>query len=1038
MTRSPPEISDHLPIALRAYAAPRFLDPPEPKGSPPKRKRSKMASYWTLVFDTETMTDAGQALRFGTYQVRKTEELVGSGIFYDPAIVTAAELDTLRAYAGSAGLALLTRDEFADRIFYRFGYAYRATIVGINLPFDISRIAIGHSTSHAKDMRGGFSFQISESPWVPRVLVKHVSSSLSFMRFALLGQPDARSHRRKGAKKPHLGGPFVDIGTLAKSLFARSFSLAGLSEHLKVPHPKLGFDEFDGPVTEAMVRYAVRDVQTTWECYSELVHRYAALEIASTPIHKVFSEASIGKGHLLDMGIVPWRKIQPDFPHKILANIMSTYFGGRSEVRIRRELRQVMLCDFLSMYPTVCTLMGLWRFVIAEGVTWEDSTAETRELLATIDVADLQDKAFWRRLPVLVRVRSAADIFPVRARYEDEAQPTIGLNFLTSEQPLWFTLADCIAAKLLTGKAPHVVEAVAFTPGPVQSGLRPIKISGKAEYTVEPTAEDLYRRLIELRQSVKARRDKAQPSEREALDIEQNAIKIAANSTSYGVFAEINVAERAKPTGLMVHSGTDAPFSFDADRVEEPGKFFHPLLASLIAGAARLMLAITETLVTGSELEWSFCDTDSMAIAKPETLGEPEFRKRVHRIVDWFDPLNPYSFGGPILKIEDVNSGIGSGEFAPLYCWAISAKRYCLFNLDKAGQPVIRKASAHGLGHLRAPYAKDDPAPGIPAPQVDLGPMKLELWQHDLWWVIVKAALDGHPDRISLNYHPALAAPAISRYGATTPELLRWFKTYNVGKRYSEQVKPFGFLLALTANPVAPVEVIGKRRGRKPALRLLKPIATFDRDPRNPAATAFDRETGAPVAADALKSLRHALAQYHLRSESKFLNGDYADRGTTRRRHVFATGTEHIGKEANRWEEQFFLGTNPEATPHYGTSTRCPAKLAAEVHEAVTIVRIGAAAQIMGMSRLKLRKALTGDNAALSQLLKSPMLPSLYQEAKLRRAAAAVRIANLRAAVQRFGLREAARLLRMDASNLRRELLRSQPPVKSAKLGSLP
>ena len=47
--------------------------------------------------------------------------------------------------------------------------------------------------------------------------------------------------------------------------------------------------------------------------------------------------------------------------------IMSTYYGGRSEVRFRRvRIAQVLYCDFLSMYPTVCTLMGLWRFVIAE------------------------------------------------------------------------------------------------------------------------------------------------------------------------------------------------------------------------------------------------------------------------------------------------------------------------------------------------------------------------------------------------------------------------------------------------------------------------------------------------------------------------------------------------------------------------------------------------------------------------------------------------------------------------------------------------
>ena len=69
---------------------------------------------------------------------------------------------------------------------------------------------------------------------------------------------------------------------------------------------------------------------------------------------------------------------------------MGSYYGGRTEVRIRREIRQVILCDFLSMYPTVCTLMGLWRFVIAKGFEWRDSTAETRKILNTVDVDVLQ------------------------------------------------------------------------------------------------------------------------------------------------------------------------------------------------------------------------------------------------------------------------------------------------------------------------------------------------------------------------------------------------------------------------------------------------------------------------------------------------------------------------------------------------------------------------------------------------------------------------------------------------------------------------
>ena len=51
-----------------------------------------------------------------------------------------------------------------------------------------------------------------------------------------------------------------------------------------------------------------------------------------------------------------------------------------------------------------------------------------------------------------------------------------------------------------------------------------------------------------------------------------------------------------------------------------------------------------------------------------------------------------------------------------------------------------------------------------------------------------------------------------------------------------------------------------------------------------------------------------ALAQYHLRPESKFLNGDYRDRRRTERRHVAATEVNHIGKEANKWEERYFVG----------------------------------------------------------------------------------------------------------------------------------
>ena len=43
------------------------------------------------------------------------------------------------------------------------------------------------------------------------------------------------------------------------------------------------------------------------------------------------------------MGVRPWRELQPEFPNALLGAIMSSYFGGRAEVRLRREVRQVLL-----------------------------------------------------------------------------------------------------------------------------------------------------------------------------------------------------------------------------------------------------------------------------------------------------------------------------------------------------------------------------------------------------------------------------------------------------------------------------------------------------------------------------------------------------------------------------------------------------------------------------------------------------------------------------------------------------------------------
>jgi hypothetical protein len=198
------------------------------------------------------------------------------------------------------------------------------------------------------------------------------------------------------------------------------------------------------------------------------------------------SEASLGKGCLKEMGIRPWQEVQSQFPDWVTGVIMSGYYGGRSEVHLRRVVTQVLYCDFLSMYPTVCTRMGLSRFVIAKGMEWSDNTADVSSLLERITLDDLQSPHAWHNLATIVQVSADEDVFPVRAPYADETQATIGLNYLRSTIPLWFTLADCIAAKLLTGKWVKVLRAITFKPSAPQDGLSAITLAGNANYRIDP------------------------------------------------------------------------------------------------------------------------------------------------------------------------------------------------------------------------------------------------------------------------------------------------------------------------------------------------------------------------------------------------------------------------------------------------------------------------------------------------------------------------------------------------------------------------
>jgi hypothetical protein len=216
---SAPTITDRLVVSLRAYAGPQFSTLPNPDKPASKAKRpAAPASSWTLIFDCETTTHPGQALRFGAYQFRNGDELDEAGIFYDPDGVLPGELETLRNYTAANGLELRTRESFVDDVFFARAYQLRASIVGFNLPFDISRLAISHATartpvdSMARAMHGGFTFKLSAQKIYPNVRVKHLSQRTALISFAAtMQQRDSRGQRKRELPTPIRRGHFIDV-----------------------------------------------------------------------------------------------------------------------------------------------------------------------------------------------------------------------------------------------------------------------------------------------------------------------------------------------------------------------------------------------------------------------------------------------------------------------------------------------------------------------------------------------------------------------------------------------------------------------------------------------------------------------------------------------------------------------------------------------------------------------------------------------------------------------------------------------------------
>jgi hypothetical protein len=971
----PPALT--LPVAVRGHTS---RDPPRTSSHEQKQHRLRGSGGAVLVFDTETTIDPAQALLFGCWRYYRAHPVLGlhcvdEGLFYaddlpesDPAgfAVLQRVAATARSAAGpDRPLPLLSRAQWISQVFYPAAWEGRATVVGFNLPFDLSRIAIAAAEGRGRNLRG-FSFTFAEGNrtkghterrHVPRVQVKHLNSHAAFIHFASALQQTSSTRGWRGE--------FVDLRTLTYALTGKGHSLKTACRTFGLPGK--ANPDGHGRITPAYIDYCRTDVQRTAQLYQRCVAELESLNLPITPA-RAYSPASLSKAVLDTLGVAPLATRADPLPPEMLGRFMSAFYGGRAECRIRRTEVPVSLVDFTSMYPTLFALMRLWDYCVAQRLDTEDATDAVRGLLASVALDGFFDPALWPQIVGVAQVEPDGDILPVRARYDERKASwndkrktnwNIGVNYFTGSTPLWYAIPDLVASTLLAGKPPKILRAVRLIAHGQLDTLQSWTMPGGR--VLDPRVEAPWPAMIEHRQTV--RHDPTLPIEER--DRIQRFLKISACAGGYGIHVECN--RRDLPTGrregVTVCSYQDQSFTARVTGPEDPGRFFFPPLAAVITAGARLMLAILERCVTDAAGAWAFADTDSMAIVATDRGGlvpcpggqhrDDQGRECAHalsyaqvaRIRDRFAALNPYdraAVSGSILKHE-----------LDAYCYAVAAKRYALYRYDDKGRLRLvpgtqHEPCSHGLGHLLNPTDPDSE---------DRDWIR-QFWEHYL----AREITDEEPTAPGWLGHPALGKIAI-----TSPTTWRQLAHHNHGKPYRDRIKPFGFLLhAPGAQLAAQPDDCG---------RLVAPYSnqpdrwlTLDWIDLNNPDRPIKITTDPTKAGRALIDTYDAIADtYFTHREAKAANPDgtpagRASRGPLYRRHVYADSIAIIGKEANDLDGRVAgLASDPTAEPSL-TVYRPHRGIEIDTLEIARLRQIGAGrlAIVTGMSERRLRDILQG------------------------------------------------------------------------------
>jgi hypothetical protein len=860
-----------------------------------------------LIFDTETTTDPKQALNFGSfrrYELKRSDyQCVEEGLFFagdlhrvdrkvlERYVANPLNVPATEAYPPQLKLKLVSREAFLRQFFW--GAVRRGDlIVGFNLPFDLSRLAI----EFANAWRSGWSLPLSERKSRktgqteidmerPRIVITSINSKTAFFKLSSKWRP------QEWRNEPR----FLDLRTLTFALRNTAYSLATACKAFNVSG-KMSHSP-TGKVTPKEIKYCREDVAATGRLLNAAKTEFDRHPINLRP-DQAYSPASIAKAYLDAMNIAHPKK-QFKVANKIHGIAMQAYYGGRAECRIRKTPVPVILTDFTSQYPTVNALLGNWDALTARNITFEPCTGPVRKLLAKIRLETAFKPAFWKDLSFFALVMPHNDILPVRTVYSGRTR-NIGLNHLTSDKPIWYAGPDIVASALLLGKAPRIISAVRVRASGQQKKLSTTNLAGMVP--IDPRNDDFFIHVVEQRNRLKK-------SNRPVSDF----LKVVGNSGSYGLFVQVDPDTLQKARKVRVYTGTKS-FTQESRYVEKTGPWYFPPVASLITAGGRLLLAMLERCILDAGGSYLFCDTDSMCIVGSrrggqvacvggkrwhdghETIKALSLRE-VKAIVRRFNRLNPYDpdYVPNLLKIEDLNHANSDPKepLRRLFGYAIAAKRYALF--DKAQNRIsIVKPSGHGLGYLFAPKKNESDQESD-----DEADDKVPDWVFEAWDWLIRGKLG-----LKRKVPNWLDLPAMMRMTMTSPNVMRhnrpdWLAPFNffLIPIFSDlSVFPPGLTRA-TCNLIIPFE--SDRRKWKS----LRGINLWDGRIYRIAMQPDGRpDTVVP------ESFRIILRQYLQHREVKSLAPDGSScvgstRGLLRRASIHAGDVIPIGKESDRsWD----------------------------------------------------------------------------------------------------------------------------------------